>query len=107
MFIDPFALPRKPEKKPRFSEIKRMTDFSNTSYFTSMHQNRETLFESQFNVNSAFTEKMIMLNTMKMALKVGLITVASAGFGLIMGFFMSSFEFNSTMQVDTNRSTTS
>jgi len=40
-------------------------------------------------------------------MKVGLITVASAGFGVIMGFFMSSFEFNSTMAVDTERSTRS
>ena len=39
--------------------------------------------------------------------KVALITCASAGFGVAMGFVMSSFEFNSTMGVDTTRSTKS
>ena len=40
-------------------------------------------------------------------MKLAMITFASAGFGVIMGFFMSSFEFNSTMAVDTDRSTRS
>ena len=38
---------------------------------------------------------------------MGMITFASAGFGAVMGMFMSSFEFNSSMQVDTDRSTRS
>ena len=40
-------------------------------------------------------------------MKIVLMTGASAGFGVVMGMFMSSFEFNSTMGVDTDRSTKS
>ena len=40
-------------------------------------------------------------------MKVFMITTVSAGFGILMGFFMSSFEFNSSMGVDVNRSTRS
>lgn len=42
-----------------------------------------------------------------MLFKIGLITFASAGFGVVMGLIMSSFEFNATMGVDTSRSTRS
>lgn len=63
--------------------------------------------ESQFNLRGSFTDAMIQLSMMKTALKVGLITVASAGFGVVMALVMSSFEFNSTMGVDTSRSTRS
>jgi len=42
-----------------------------------------------------------------MLAKVGMITMASAGFGIVMGFIMSSFEFNATMGIDTSRSTRS
>lgn len=37
--------------------------------------------------------------------KVAMITIASGGFGVVMGLIMSSFEFNHTMNVDTSRST--
>jgi hypothetical protein len=46
-------------------------------------------------------------NMSKAYFKLALMTVGSAGFGVLMGMFMSSFEFNSTMQVDTSRSTCS
>ena len=42
-----------------------------------------------------------------MGLKVFLITGASAGFGILMGFIMSSFEFNQSRVIDTNRSSSS
>ena len=38
-----------------------------------------------------------------MYMKVVMITVASAFFGLGMGMLMGSFEFNMTMGIDTNR----
>ena len=44
---------------------------------------------------------------MKYIMKVGLMTVGSAGFGVVIGMFMSSFEFNSSMGVDTDKSTRS
>ena len=46
-------------------------------------------------------------NAGMMGLKVVLITGASAGFGILMGFIMSSFEFNQQRVVDTNRSSSS
>ena len=42
-----------------------------------------------------------------MAGKVGLITLASSGFGFAMGFIMSGFEFNSTRVVNTDRTSRS
>ena len=50
---------------------------------------------------------MVSINSTMMGLKVFLITGASAGFGLAMGFFLSSFEFNSTRAVDTDRASRS
>ena len=38
-----------------------------------------------------------------MFMKVGLITVASAGFGFAMGMFMGSYEHNMTSLIDNNR----
>ena len=43
-------------------------------------------------------------NAGMMGVKVVLITGASAGFGILMGFIMSSFEFNQSRVIDTNRS---
>ena len=43
-------------------------------------------------------------NAGMMGVKVVLITGASAGFGILMGFIMSSFEFNQQRVIDTNRS---
>ena len=45
--------------------------------------------------------------TIKMMIKIAMITGVSAGMGIVMALFMSSFEFNSTMAVDTDRSTKS
>ena len=42
-----------------------------------------------------------------MAAKVAMITGASAGFGILMGVVMSSFEFNQSRVIDTNRSSSS
>ena len=44
---------------------------------------------------------------MKSVMKLILITGGSAGFGALMALFMSSFEFNSSMNIDTSRSTRS
>ncbi len=60
-----------------------------------------------FNLNQSFTEKQVQLGVFKNFFKIVLMTGASAGFGVVMGMFMSSFEFNSTMGVDTDRSTKS
>jgi len=54
-------------------------------------------------MEGSFTEKTFELAKAKMYLKVGMITVASAFFGLGMGMLMGSFEFNMTMGIDTNR----
>ena len=55
-------------------------------------------------MQSSFTEKMIEHGWLKCAMKV----VMSAGGGLVLGagmaMMMSSFEFNSTMGIDTDRS---
>ena len=45
--------------------------------------------------------------SLKILGKIAMITGASAGFGIFMGLLMSSFEHNSTMVVDTSRSTKS
>ena len=45
--------------------------------------------------------------SLKILGKIVMITGASAGFGIFMGLLMSSFEHNSTMVVDTSRSTKS
>lgn len=44
---------------------------------------------------------------MRSAIKIVMITGVSAGMGVVMALFMSSFEFNSQMAVDTDRSTKS
>jgi hypothetical protein len=54
-------------------------------------------------MEGSFTEKTFELEKTKMFLKVAMITVASAFFGLGMGMLMGSFEFNMTMGIDTNR----
>jgi hypothetical protein len=53
------------------------------------------LLDDPFELKSAFSDKMIEQNHMKMMLKIAMITGVSAGMGIIMAFFMSSFEFNS------------
>ena len=86
------------------SEVKKMTDYKRTSYFTSFHTNQETYLDPKFNLNRSFTENAMVNNQLLMCVKVGMITVASAGFGLVMGLIMSSFEFNSTRVVNTDKS---
>jgi hypothetical protein len=49
----------------------------------------------------------VQINSLKNFFKLLMMTGVSAGFGVVMGMFMSSFEFNSTMGVDTERSTKS
>ena len=50
---------------------------------------------------------MVYASALKLVAKIALITAASGGFGVMMGLVMSSFEFNHTMQIDTDRSTKS
>ena len=50
---------------------------------------------------------MISLNWPKAVMKLGIITGASFFFGVMMGMFFGAFEFNSSLGVDTDRSTKS
>ena len=77
------------------------------STYTSIHIDRDTFFARQFEPQREFTDKMIHLSSLKMVGKCALITIASGGFGFLMGLIMSSFEFNRQMQIDTDRSTRS
>ena len=36
--------------KEKYLEVKRMTDYNRVSYFTGFHQDRDTFFDSQFNL---------------------------------------------------------
>jgi hypothetical protein len=85
-------------------EVTKMTNFDNVAYFTSFHECQDVLFDPQFNLQSSFTEKMIEHGWIKQAMKV----VFSAGGGFVLGaamaMMMSSFEFNSTLGIDTDRS---
>ena len=65
------------------------------------------MLDQPFELRKSFTDNMIAQSTMKMLVKIAIITGASAGMGVVMALFMSSFEFNSTMAVDTDRSTKS
>ena len=95
------------KKEEKHAEIKRMLDFNNVSYYTGFHKEKDTFFEPQFNLDGSFSEYTMQKNRFMMALKVCLITGASAGFGIAMGFVMSSFEFNQQRIIDTNRSSSS
>lgn len=53
------------------------------------------MLDEPFELKSAFTDKMIEQSQIKMMIKIAMITGVSAGMGIIMAFFMSSFEFNS------------
>ena len=75
--------------------------------YSSIHIDRDTYFKPQFENQRDFTDKMIFLSSFKMMGKWALITFASAGFGVMMGLIMSSFEFNRQMNIDTDRSTRS
>ena len=54
-----------------------------------------------------FSDQRRSLDYIKYGMKVGIMTVGSAGFGAVLALFMSSFEFNSTMGVNTDKSTRS
>lgn len=77
----------------KYAELKRMTDYNRVSYFSAFHLDREAYLEPQFNKNGAFTEKLLSNNAFMMGAKCCLITCASAGFGFVLGFIMSGFEF--------------
>jgi len=51
----------------------------------------------------SFTDMALAGERFKMLAKVAMITGASAVFGIGMGIFMGSFEYNMSMAVDTNR----
>ena len=66
--------------------------------YTGFHEHRNLFLEPEFNMNGTFNEKMMQLLQLKMLLKVGLITFASAGFGVVMGFIMSTiFDFKDNL----------
>ena len=80
---------------PAYQEYKKMVHFDNVGYFTSFHQEQMTLLDDQFELKSSFTDNMIEQSHMRSAVKVFMITSVSAGMGVVMALFMSSFEFNS------------
>jgi hypothetical protein len=90
-----------------FKEINKMFKYDSVSHFTGFHENKGLFLDSAFTPYGTFTDKMVVLSRLKMLGKIMLLTVASAGFGVVMGLIMSSFEFNATMGIDTNRSTRS
>lgn len=92
---------------PEYQELKRMQHFDNVGYFTSFHQHQDLLLDEPFELKKAFTDNMIEQSYLKSLIKIMMITGVSAGMGIVMAMFMSSFEFNSQMAVDTNRSTRS
>ncbi len=74
------------------SEVEKMLKSDGLARSTSFHEHRNIFLEPQFNLQSPFTEKQIQLSALKMFAKIALITGASAGFGVMMGLIMSSFE---------------
>lgn len=81
-----------------------MLNNDSVGHYTTFHDDRMTYLDSQFDLKMSFTEKAIADARPMMAIKVGAITIASAGFGIGMGVLMGSFEYNMTMGVDNNRS---
>lgn len=55
----------------------------------------------------AFSDQRRSMDSVKYGMKLALMTIGSAGFGAVLALFMSSFEFNSSMGVDVDRSTRS
>ena len=84
-------------------EINRMLKYDNVGHFSSIHDAKMSFLESQFEMDGSFTDRTFQLHKTMMYMKVVMITVASAFFGLGMGMLMGSFEFNMTMGIDTNR----
>ena len=84
-----------------------MLNSNSVSRFTSFCDCKNIFLEPQFNIQTPFTEKMIQLVALKSMAKIVLITGASAGFGIMMGLIMSSFETSNAQIVDNTRSTRS
>lgn len=79
----------------------------NISYFTTFHRETKAFFEPQWEMRNSFTDAQISHSIPKFCIKIAGIAGISFGFGALMGMFMSSFEFNSSLGVDTDRSTKS
>ena len=94
-------------KRDLLADIKAMQNFDKVGYFTSFHKNQNVLLDDPFELRNSFTDKAIQNSYMKMLMKIVMITGVSAAMGVVIALFMSSFEFNSQMAVDTNRSTRS
>lgn len=73
-----------------------MINFDKVGYFTSFCE-PTLLLDEQFELKNAFTDNMIEQSYLKNLLKIIMITGVSAGMGVVMAMFMSSFEFNSQM----------
>ena len=81
-----------------------MMSLNSIGRFTNFHDSKQTFLEPQYDLKSSFTDKILEMHRNTMMFKVAMITVASAGFGLIMGIFMGSFEYNMNIGVDTSKS---
>ena len=84
-----------------------MLNFDRVGYFTQFATHNKVLLEEPFELRSSFTDNMINQSYIKAVIKILMITGVSAGMGILMAIFVSSFEFNSQMAVDTDRSTRS
>ena len=80
--------------KREIDQLNKYLDFESVNHFTSIHKLRNAYLDPQFDHDTSFADKMLLLVKGKMMLKIALITFASAGFGIFMGLLMSSFEFN-------------
>ena len=88
-------------------DLRRMQSFDKVSYFTAFPSKPGILLDSPFELKQSFTDNMMAQSTMKIFMKIAMITGVSAGMGIVMAIFMSSFEFNSQMAIDTQRSSRS
>ena len=81
-----------------------MVSLNSIGRFTNFHDSKMSFLEPQYDLKSSFTDKILEMHRNTMMFKVAMITVASAGFGMIMGIFMGSFEYNMNIGVDTSKS---
>lgn len=84
-----------------------MCNFDNVSYFTTFHKEQDVIFEPVFNLDQSFSERRRAQDYIKNVFRICIMTIGSGAFGAAIAMFMSSFEFNSSMGVDTDRSTRS
>ena len=94
-------------QKVQYTEVDKMMKKDGLSRLTSFHDFRSLFLEQQFNLQEPFNNKMIQIVALKMMAKIALITAASAGFGIMMGLIMSSFETSNAQIVDNSRGTRS